>query len=210
MDPRAPCLLALLLTACRPTVSASETPEAPPEPGPWDHVPLADGFDPPVGPPDGTGYRDAQGFGENGHLGEDWNGLGGGDSDLGDPVYAIAAGVVTEAWDHWGGWGQVVRVVHRFEESSGRIREVESLYAHLDTMTVRDGQTVARGQQLGTIGDAHMQYLAHLHLELRARPGMPLGGGYSGQRAGWLDPSVVIGLRRPADVADPPAGPAVP
>jgi murein DD-endopeptidase MepM/ murein hydrolase activator NlpD len=59
------------------------------------------------------------------------------------------------------------------------------------------GQTIERGQVIGSIGDAHGVYLAHLHLELRARPEMPLGDGYSSRRAGWLDPSVFIGLRRP-------------
>ncbi len=191
-------LLLFTLTACTPAPAQEPPPtQTAPAPDPWAHLPLADGFDFAVGPPDGTGYRDAQGFGVNNHLGEDWNGLGGGDTDLGDPVHAIAAGVVTEAWDHWAGWGQVVRIAHRFRESDGRERVVESLYAHLDTMAVRDGQAVTRGQAIGTIGDAHGQYLAHLHLELRGRPGMPLGGGYSSRRAGWLDPTVFIGLRRP-------------
>lgn len=182
------------LFACTPSPPRA----AGPEPlGPWDHVPLADGFDLPVGPPDGTGYRDAQAFGVNAHLGEDWNGLGGGDTDLGDPVHAIADGVVTHAWDHRGGWGPVVRIVHRHREPDGRERVVESLYAHLDTMAVREGQTVRRGEPIGTLGDAHGAYLAHLHLELRGRPELPLGGGYSSDQAGWLDPTVFISLRRP-------------
>ncbi len=56
--------------------------------------PLADGFDFPVGKPEGTGYYKARGFYPNGHLGEDWNGRGGGDSDLGDPIYSMGTGVV--------------------------------------------------------------------------------------------------------------------
>ena len=43
-------------------------------------VPVAAGFDFPVGPPDAQGYYDAQSFGRNRHLGEDWNGNGGGNS----------------------------------------------------------------------------------------------------------------------------------
>ena len=61
---------------------------------------VADGFDFPVGPPNAKGYKDAQSFGENNHSGEDWNGKNGGDSDLGDPIYAIAHGWVSEAEDH--------------------------------------------------------------------------------------------------------------
>ena len=41
---------------------------------------LADGFDLPVGKPDGEGYYKARGYRPNGHLGEDWNGKGGGDT----------------------------------------------------------------------------------------------------------------------------------
>ncbi|HWO18225.1 MAG TPA: M23 family metallopeptidase [Kofleriaceae bacterium] len=148
------------------------------------------GFDFPVGPPDASGYYDAQPFGKNDHLGNDWNGNGGGDTDLGDPVHAIAAGVVSVASDHGGGWGNVVRVVHACGDVPGR--EVESLYAHLDTLEVQPGQRIDRGQRIGTIGTAGGQYRAHLHLELRARRGMELGGGYSKDTAGYLDPTAFI------------------
>ena len=143
----------------------------------------------PVGPPDGAGYYIAQRFGENDHLGEDWNGNGGGDTDLGDPVVAVGEGVVTEVADHGGGWGNVVRIAHPCSVGPGSL--VESLYAHLDTIDVVVGAPVARGQRIGTIGNAGGQYPAHLHLELRALPGLPLGGGYAGatERAGYLDPA---------------------
>src|SRR5262249_29328488 len=92
---------------------------------PWPtHLPACDGFDFRVGPPDAVGYHDDQPFGQHEHLGNDWNGNGGGDTDLGDPVHAAAAGVVIEATDIGGDWGNVVRVAH----GCG----VESLYAHLD------------------------------------------------------------------------------
>jgi murein DD-endopeptidase MepM/ murein hydrolase activator NlpD len=147
-------------------------------------------FDFPVGSPEAGGYYDAQPFGTNNHLGNDWNGNGGGNSDLGDPVYAISPGLVSIASDHAGGWGNVVRIVHTCRDDPEQ--EVESLYAHLDTIEVRPGQRVLRGQRLGTIGTAHGQYLAHLHLELRAHHGMPLGGGYSKDQTGYLDPSAFI------------------
>ena len=129
-------------------------------------------------------YYDAQPFGENDHLGADLNGKGGGDTDLGDPVYAVADGVVSEATDMEGGWGNVVRVVHP-------CAQVESLYAHLDTMIVERGTVVTRGQLIGTIGTAHGEYKAHLHFELRDRY-LPLGGGYSSDRTGYLDPIAFI------------------
>ena len=75
---------------------------------------LADGFDYPVGKPDGAGYYIFRGFSPNGHLGEDWNGSGGGDSDEGDPVYSIAHGVVVFSEDYKKGWGNVVIVRHAY------------------------------------------------------------------------------------------------
>lgn len=150
-----------------------------------------DGLDFPVGDADGHGYYDAQPFGVNQHLGNDWNGVGGGDSDRGDPVFAIGAGEVTEAADRGGGWGQVVRVVHRVDG-----RAVESLYAHLDRIDVAVGQRVRRRQPIGTIGTAGGQYPAHLHLEVRTRPGQPLGGGY-GEPDAQVDPTAFIRAHRP-------------
>jgi murein DD-endopeptidase MepM/ murein hydrolase activator NlpD len=158
--------------------------------------PVATGFDFPVGPPDAAGYYDARPFGEDDHLGSDWNGTGGGDSDPGDPVHAIGDGVVSFARDVGGGWGHVVRVVHRVRDRDGD-RELESVYAHLDRIDVRDGARVRRGDPLGTIGTAGGAYPAHLHLELRSAPGLPLGGGYGADRSRHLDPTAFIRAHRP-------------
>ena len=129
-------------------------------------VQTADGFDFPVGKPDSEGYYRSRGYRPNGHLGEDWNGKGGGNTDLGDPVHSIAHGVVVFAQNFGHGWGNVVIVRHAYEEG-GRVKFADSLYGHLDRILVRDGQTLKRGQQLGTIGTGGGLYAAHLHLEMR-------------------------------------------
>ncbi|MFT5913739.1 MAG: hypothetical protein ACI81T_000223 [Bacteroidia bacterium] len=66
----------------------------------------ADGFDFPVGKPNAKNYYNAQKFEENYHLGEDWNGTGGGNTDFGDSVYSIANGYVKEAKKQSMGWGK--------------------------------------------------------------------------------------------------------
>lgn len=129
---------------------------------------LADGFDYPVGKPDGEGYYIFRGFSPNGHLGEDWNGNGGGDTDEGDPVYSIAHGVVVFSEDYKRGWGNVVIVRHAYRESNGQIAFVDSLYGHLKVRSVQLGQQVTRGQLVGTIGcGPYRMYAAHLHFEIR-------------------------------------------
>lgn len=154
----------------------------------------SDGFDFPVGPPNAKGYYNAQGFGKNYHLGDDWNGVGGGNSDLGDPIHVIANGYVVEASENGPGWGNVIRVVHYLK---GKNQLVESLYAHCDTMLVKSGTWVKRGDKIGTIGNAHGTYWAHLHLEIRTTVDMGLGGGYSEETAGFIDPTKFIEANRP-------------
>lgn len=129
-------------------------------------VPLADGFQAPVGLTGTKRYYVARGYRPNGHLGEDWNGEGGGDTDLGDPVYCTANGIVVFAQDYRLGWGNVIIVRHAYRENTA-IKYVDSLYGHLDRILVRVGQTVTRGQLIGKIGNNHGQYDAHLHFELR-------------------------------------------
>ena len=152
----------------------------------------ATGFDFPVGIPNAKNYYNAQKFGENNHLGDDWNGTGGGNSDLGDPVYSVANGYVTKAYDEGGGWGNVVRVIHKIDNGEF----VESLYAHLDTMLVQANSGIMKGEKLGTIGTANGAYLAHLHLEIREKPELPLGGGYSADSTGYLNPTKFINGNR--------------
>lgn len=154
---------------------------------------ISDGFDFPVGIPNAKGYYNAQGFTKNGHLGDDWNAVTGGNSDLGDPIYTIANGYVSYTLDLGGGWGNVIKVIHKMP--SGKY--LESLYAHCDSIITAQGAWVKRGDLIGTIGNAHGQYLAHLHLELRDSIGMPIGGGYSNDTEGYLDPTAFIEENRP-------------
>lgn len=181
---------ALALVAMSQVSAAPATPAAR-----YGHLPVAKEFGLPVGFPDGVGYYDAQDFGVNQHLGEDWNGVGGGSTDLGDPVAAMAAGVVTYAGDAGSGWGHVVRVVHHVRHQ-GRTSYVESVYAHLDRLDVDEGMVVRAGDRVGTVGDAHGAYVPHLHFEVRRRPDLPLGPGYSADNSMYLDPSAFIAAMR--------------
>jgi murein DD-endopeptidase MepM/ murein hydrolase activator NlpD len=156
---------------------------------------IADGFDYPVGKPNARGYYNAQPFGKNTHLGDDWNGLGGGDSDLGDPIYTVAHGKVIYAEDWGGAWGNVIRIVHYLPDSS----RVESLYAHCQKILVSEGDWIKKGVQIGTIGNNHGGYPAHLHFEMRDDLSLPIGKGYSSETEGYLNPSEFIKSHRKLD-----------
>jgi len=156
---------------------------------------IATQFTYPVGFPSAKGYYIAQTFGvKNGHfnnkkhLGDDWNAVTGGNTDKGDPVYTIATGYVSESFNAGNGWGNIVRVIHKLPNG----KFVESLYAHLNQRMVQAGDFIYIGQQVGTIGDAGGSYYAHLHLELRAKPGLPLGGGYANSTDYYLNPKKFI------------------
>jgi murein DD-endopeptidase MepM/ murein hydrolase activator NlpD len=131
---------------------------------------LADGFDYPVGKTDGKNYYKARGMRLTVpvHFGEDWNGKGGGDSDLNDPIYACADGVVTFATDLKAGWGRVVLIRHAYREpETGQVKYVDSQYGHLRSILVKKGDMVKRGQKIGTMGNNRGMYAAHLHFEIR-------------------------------------------
>ena len=133
-------------------------------------VNLADGFDFPVGKPNAEGYYKSRGIRLRPppHFGEDWNGRKGGDTDLGDPVYAIADGIVTFAYNVGTSWGNIVIVRHAYRDTaSGKVKFIDTLNGHLQKIMVRTRQAVKRGQQIATLGNNFGMYPAHLHFEIR-------------------------------------------
>ncbi len=187
--------LSILCFAC----AKVEPPRMPAAPG--QAVVDADKFAYPVGKTgvvtqakDGDEWYNAQDFGENDHLGEDWNKNTGGNTDCGEPVYAVANGVITFAHDAGPGWGNVVIVEHTLPSGE----KVRSLYGHLLEILRADGEVKMR-EQIGKVGNANGRYPCHLHLEIRSAD-CPMwdepGPGYLTQRKGWLDPSDFIDARR--------------
>src|SRR4051812_45681167 len=73
-------------------------------------LPTATRFDFPLGSENGALSYNAQRFTENKHLGDDLNGIGGENSDLGDPIYAVADGRVLLARNGGARWGDVIIV----------------------------------------------------------------------------------------------------
>ena len=160
-------------------------------------VRLADGFDFPVGKPDADGFYKARGYWPNGHLGEDWNGRGGGDSDLGVPIYSMGRGVVIFSQNIGVGWGNCVLVRHIFREADGKIAMVDSLYAHLHERKVKLHELVEKGQLVGTMGGNNGMYAVHLHFEVRKNLQIGMNRSqFARDSSNYYSPTAFINMRR--------------
>ena len=157
----------------------------------------ADGFDMPVGKPDAEGYYRSRGLIVGRHMGDDWNGSGGGNTDLGAPVYATAHGLVVYAKDARMGWGKLVIIRHAYWEGA-KWNYVDSLYAHLHQIFVREGQQIRRGQLVGSIGTNRGMYTAHLHFEIRKNLRIGINqGSYRKDLSNYYRPyDFIIGRRQ--------------
>ncbi|MFC7331953.1 peptidoglycan DD-metalloendopeptidase family protein [Rhodocista pekingensis] len=77
----------------------------------------------------------------------------------GTPVLAAESGVVAYAGNELRGFGNLLLIRHE----GGLV----TAYAHLDTLQVDRGQTVRRGQQIGTVGQTGNVRSPQLHFEVR-------------------------------------------
>ena len=76
----------------------------------------------------------------------------------GTPIRAAGAGVVIKA-ERKGGYGRVVYIDH----GAGFVTR----YAHLNSISVKEGETVASGSRIGTVGSSGRATGPHLHFEVR-------------------------------------------
>jgi murein DD-endopeptidase MepM/ murein hydrolase activator NlpD len=104
--------------------------------------------------PVGGAWTDGFGFvGGRRHTGLDFP------RGAGTPVGAAGRGTVSFAGSTSGGYGNLVVVRHRLG--------YETWYAHLATIAVAAGQSVAGGSILGTVGSTGRSTGPHLHFEAR-------------------------------------------
>jgi murein DD-endopeptidase MepM/ murein hydrolase activator NlpD len=234
MHVRAPKLLMLLVIAAvmgaavfwlkRPLAEIdADSPLAMPASGDPDHrfhflsawqiaqIPRAVRFDPPLGSENGGLVYNAQKFWEMNakrgghHTGDDLNGIGGMNTDLGDPVFGTADGLVIYAGEPSPGWGKLVVTAHTAPDG----RPLHSLYAHLNRIEVASGVLVPRGGKIGTVGTSNGYYPAHLHFEMRTSDGLDIGAGYALQPLNRLDPTATVKMLRNASADDLSPSPLV-
>jgi len=81
---------------------------------------------------------------------------------VGTPVFAVQGGDVTFAYDDLrGGGGKVVMIETPYARGT-----FVSRYGHLKDILVRKGETVERGDIIGTVGSTGFSTGPHLHFEV--------------------------------------------
>ena len=89
-------------------------------------------------------------------------------SGEGSPIFAAGSGTVIAAKTMTGSLGNYVTIDHH--------NGYYTLYGHLHSLSVSQGQTVQKGQQIGTMGHTGFATGTHLHFGLY-RNGIPYRGG---------------------------------
>jgi murein DD-endopeptidase MepM/ murein hydrolase activator NlpD len=93
------------------------------------------------------------------------------DAPVGSPVYAAETGVAIWAGYNTWGYGNLIILAH----GSGW----RTFYSHLADVYVGCGQTVTKGEMIGTVGQTGQASCPHLHFELRRN-------GYNYNPLNWL------------------------
>ena len=97
------------------------------------------------------------------------------------PIIAAADGVVIRS-ELSSSYGNVVYLSHRINGKT-----YTTVYAHMNSRSVSNGQTVKQGDQLGFMGNTGQSYGQHLHFELHL-------GEWNVGKTNAVDPSPYIGL----------------
>ncbi len=176
-------------------------------------VPIADGFDAPIGSPqERAGWElwpgawfDATPYGTRYDATGRWAIHTGADLNLPDdqdalaPVYAAADGVVRAA-AAYPVWGNLIVVEHQLEDGT----PLWTRYAHLNEMTVPVNQAVKRGQMIARVGNAFNRYAYHLHydvavIDLGKNPADWPGDDQGRVMRDYVDPLLFTAAHRPPE-----------
>lgn len=112
-----------------------------------------------------SGYHITAGFGQAGgrwarnHTGTDFA------APIGTPIHSVMKGVVLSA-EFAGAYGRQVRIRHE--------NGTETWYNHMSKFSVKVGETVYAGDQVGAVGVTGNTTGPHLHFEVRPDGGDPI------------------------------------
>ena len=79
-------------------------------------------------------------------------------SSVGDPIRAVHDGIVVFSGVKYSGYGNMVLIEHN--------DDLMTVYAHMDKLHVKKGETIEQGQVIGTMGATGIVTGPHLHFEV--------------------------------------------
>ncbi len=97
------------------------------------------------------------------------------------PVVSVADGKINRSYDS-DTYGEVIFVKH----DNG----LETVYAHLHERFFEEGEAVAEGEQLGTVGNTGVSSGNHLHFEVHI-------GNWEVEKSNSIDPFIVLSEEKP-------------
>ena len=100
------------------------------------------------------------------HEASDLNLNGGGNIDLGQPLFAVADGEITSVHTHTGSptFGKHLHLKFNIDG-----KDYWAHYAHCDTILVTEGTRVKKGDKIATCGNSGTTF-AHLHFAIKNQP----------------------------------------
>lgn len=112
----------------------------------------------------GNGFGDVTSYGY--HEANDLNLNGGGNIDLGQPLFAVADGEITSVHTHIGSptFGKHLHLKFNIDG-----KDYFAHYAHCDTILVTEGTRVKKGDKIATCGNSGTTF-AHLHFAIKNQP----------------------------------------
>ena len=97
------------------------------------------------------------------------------------PIVAAADGVVVRSY-YSTSYGNAVFISHSI---NGQV--YTTVYAHMESRMVSNGQTVSKGQQIGIMGNTGQSFGQHLHFELHKGP-------WTASKSGAINPVGIVPL----------------
>lgn len=112
----------------------------------------------------GLGFGASTSYGK--HEGTDINFNSGGNSDLGQPLFAVDDGEITSVHNHTGSptFGKHIHLKFNIDG-----KDYFAHYAHCNEIFVVEGQKVKQGDKIGTVGNSGTTF-AHLHFGIKNQP----------------------------------------
>lgn len=95
------------------------------------------------------------------------------------PIVAAASGTVIRS-EYSSSYGNVVYISHNINGKT-----YTTLYAHMRSRAVQQGQVVQQGQQIGIMGNTGISFGQHLHFEIHA-------GSWNAAKSNAVDPALYL------------------